>query len=271
MPSSRRMAIACPRPLRAVGGDPDVEGLAGAHRGVQRAHRLLQRRVRVEPVAVEDVHVVDAHPGQRLVQTGQQVLAGAAALPVRARPHVVAGLGRQDQLIAVRPEVLGEDRAEVGLRAAVGRPVVVGQVEVRDAAVEGAPQDGPLPLEGHVVAEVVPQPQRDGGQVQATSAAAAVPAAVATETVVALGIGEVGHGTILRDAAPLCRIGWGRIGWGRIGWGRIGWGRIGWGGRPHVLRRRARTTAGRACQACRKRRGVVPTSRVKCRCRCAWS
>ena len=123
---------------------PAYSALPAADGSVQRAHRLLQRSVRVEPVAVEDVDVVHAHPRQRLVQARQEVLARPAALPVRARPHVVARLGGEDQLVAVRAEVLREDRAEVALGAPVRRAVVVGQVEVGDAAVERPPQDGPL-------------------------------------------------------------------------------------------------------------------------------
>ena len=93
--------------------------------------------------------------------------------PYGPGPHVVARLGGEDQLVAVRAEVLREDRAEVALGAAVGRAVVVGQVEVRDAAVERPPQDGPLGLQGLVVAEVVPQPERDGRELEAAVATAA--------------------------------------------------------------------------------------------------
>ena len=53
-------------PPRAVGGDPDVPRLALAHRRVERAHRLLERRLGIEPVRVEDVDVVEAHAGCRL-------------------------------------------------------------------------------------------------------------------------------------------------------------------------------------------------------------
>ena len=41
---------------------PGVERLALADGRVERAHRLLERRVRVEAVRVEDVDVVEAHP-----------------------------------------------------------------------------------------------------------------------------------------------------------------------------------------------------------------
>ena len=149
----RRLA----RALRPVGGDPRVAGLARAHRGVERAHRLVQRRVGVEAVRVEDVDVVQAHPPQALIEAREQVLA-RAPLPVGARPHVVARLRRDDQLVAVAGEVLVEDASEVDLRAAVGRAVVVGEIEVGDAEIERAPHDRAAGRERPVIAEVLPQP-----------------------------------------------------------------------------------------------------------------
>ena len=41
---------------------PAYSALPCADGGVERAHRLLERRVRVEAVRVEDVDVVEAHP-----------------------------------------------------------------------------------------------------------------------------------------------------------------------------------------------------------------
>ena len=110
-------------------------------RARERTHRLLQRRVGIEAVGVEDVDVVEPEPAEALVEAGQQVLA-RAAVAVRPRPHVPAGLGRDDQLVAERREVAAQEAAEVLLGRAVRRPVVVGQVEVGDAEVEGAPDDG---------------------------------------------------------------------------------------------------------------------------------
>ena len=164
-----------PRAVRSGGvrRDAGVQRPARAHRRVERAHRLLERRVRVEPVRVEDVDVVEAHPPQRLVEARQQVLP-RAPLPVRPGPHVVAGLGRDDQLVAVRPEVARQDPAEVLLGRAVRRAVVVGQVEVRDPEVERPPQDLALRVDRPVVAEVVPQAERDGRQPQPAPPAPAV-------------------------------------------------------------------------------------------------
>ena len=146
VPSSRRIRTASRGALARVGGDAGVQRLALAHGGVERAERLLQRRVGVQPVRVEDVDVVEPHAGQALVQRGEQVLA-RAPLAVRAGPHVVAGLGGDDQLVAPRREVLAHEPAEVGLRGAGRRPVVVGEVEVGDAEVERAAQDRALRLD----------------------------------------------------------------------------------------------------------------------------
>ena len=86
---------------RGVGRDADVERLPLPNRRVERTHRLLERRLGIEAVRVEDVDVVEPHALQALVEARQQVLA-RAPFPVRARPHVVAGLARDDQLVAIR-------------------------------------------------------------------------------------------------------------------------------------------------------------------------
>jgi hypothetical protein len=122
----------------------------------ERAHRLLERRLRVEPVRVEDVHVLEPHPLETLVEAREQVLA-RAPLAVRAGPHVVAGLGRDHELVAERREVLGQQRPEDLLGRAVRRPVVVREVEVRDPAVERAPDDRAARLDRPLVPEVLPQ------------------------------------------------------------------------------------------------------------------
>ena len=75
-------------------------------------------------------------------------------------------------------EVLAEDPPEVALGAAVRRAVVVGEVEVRDAAVERVAQDRALGRDRHVVAEVVPEAERDRRQLQAAATGAAVDRAV---------------------------------------------------------------------------------------------
>ena len=56
-----------------VVGQAGVERLAGAHGVGQGAHGLLERRVRVGAMAVEDVNVLEAEAAQALIEARQQV------------------------------------------------------------------------------------------------------------------------------------------------------------------------------------------------------
>ena len=105
--------------------DADVARPARSEGRVEGAHGLLERRSGVEPVRVEDVDVLQAQPGQALVQAGEEVLA-RSEVAVGTGPHLPAGLAGDDQLVTVGAQVRGEDAAEVLLGRAEGRAVVVG-------------------------------------------------------------------------------------------------------------------------------------------------
>src|SRR5439155_2880125 len=182
------------RPLRGVGRDPDVERLALAHGSVQRAHGFLERRLRVEAVRVEDVDVLEAQPFQTLLEAREQVLA-RAPLTVGAGPHVVARLRRNDELVTERAQVLVHEEPEVLLRRAVRWAVVVREVEVRDPEVEGSPDYRSARVEGTIVAEVVPEAERDGRELEA-----APTGAVVGHLPVAAFSGNVGHRASLVSA-----------------------------------------------------------------------
>ena len=168
VPRSRRMCDRFAGALRGVGADAHVARLARAHRRVQRTHGLLERRVRVEPMGVEDVHVVQP---QAREDSGR----GSASRYLRdpgsrrGRATCPAGLGGDHQLLAVGPRGGRRGDARSSPPRTRWRPVVVGQVEVGDAQVERASDDGTLAGEGSVLAEVVPQPERDGGQLEAAA------------------------------------------------------------------------------------------------------
>ena len=101
-------------------------------------------------------------------------------IAVGTGPHVPAGLGGDDHLVAVALEVLRQDQPEVLLGRAVGRAVVVGEVEMGDAAVEGPADDGAAGLEHVGAAEVLPQAERNRRQLQAGAPDATIFAAVVT-------------------------------------------------------------------------------------------
>ena len=144
-----------------------------AARPFERAHRLLERRLRIEAMGIEDVDIIDAQTLQALVEAGQHVFA-AAPLAIGARPHVVAGLGRDHELVAERTEIAPENVAECDLRRTRRRSVIVGEVEMRDAEVERGAADRAHRVLRFVEAEIVPETQRDRRQLQSASAAAAV-------------------------------------------------------------------------------------------------
>ena len=156
-----------------VVGESGVKRLAAPDRLFQRAHRLLERRVGVHPVMVENIDIVKAHSHERLIEAREQVLA-ASPVSVGALPHRVAGLRGDDHLIPVGKEVLPHDPAEVLLGAARLRAVVVGQVKVRDPVVKSSKAEL-LHVGIHArIAEVVPQPERHRGEHEAAPAAAVV-------------------------------------------------------------------------------------------------
>ncbi len=138
-------------------------------------------------MAVENVDVIQAHPRQRLVQAGEQVLA-RSPLAVGPWPHVPARFGGDDQLVPVARQVRAQDLAEGDLRRAIRRavdpipqqlsrgraPVVIGQVEVRHTKIKRPQDDRSLHVHRLAAAEVLPQPERDLRQLKTTAPAAAV-------------------------------------------------------------------------------------------------
>ncbi len=94
---------------------------------------------------------------------------------------------------------IGREHAAEGLlRRARGRAVVVGQVEMGDAEIERAADHRPGRVERAVVAEIVPEAQGQGGQLEAAAAASVV-----GHCLVAVGGGLPGHARALLGAAVL--------------------------------------------------------------------
>ena len=92
-------------------------------------------------------------------------------------------------------EVCRHQAAEVLLGGSIRRPVVVGEIEVSDARVERAEADVALHREGTVMAEVVPQAERDQREAQPAATTAAV-----LHRVVAVCCCDVAHG------ASVCKV-----------------------------------------------------------------
>ncbi len=132
---------------------------------VKRAAGLLERGLRVEAVRIEDIDIVETHALQALVAGGDQIFA-AAPLAIGTRPHVVACLGGDDQLVAVWFEVLAEQLAEGSFGGAVGRAVIVGEVEMGDAEIEGGLAHLALECVGVVSPNVCQRPKEIAGSLR---------------------------------------------------------------------------------------------------------
>ena len=107
-------------------------------------------------MTIEEVDVVYPHTFQALVERGHQVFA-AAPFTIRTRPHVIAGLCGDEELVAVGPEVFIHQASHRLLGRAVDRPVVVGQVEMGDTVVEGVVGNLAATLVGVDASEVMPE------------------------------------------------------------------------------------------------------------------
>ena len=137
-------------------------------------------------MGVEEVHIVEPHALQTLVQTGHQRLA-RAPIAVRSGPHHIAGLGTDEEFVAIGGEIGVEQAAYRFLGGSGRRAVVVGQVEMGDAMVKGITADSPTLVKGHIGTKILPKPQTYLGQHDATAPTAGIGHAV----IVAIRGGEV--------------------------------------------------------------------------------
>ena len=80
---------------------------------------------------------------------------------LRTVPHVVACLGRDEQLVAIGTEVFVHHAPQRLLGRTIGRSVVVSQVEVGDTVVEGVTQNLFRALVVVDTTEVMPQAKTD--------------------------------------------------------------------------------------------------------------
>ena len=76
-------------------------------------------------------------------------------------PHVVARFGGDEEFVAIGAEVIDHEPSHRLFSRAVGRSVVVGEVEVGDAVVKSVVGDSPTAFVGVNTSEVVPESQRD--------------------------------------------------------------------------------------------------------------
>ena len=136
-------------PLRRPLGDADVEHLALRDKVVERAQRLLERRVRVRAVALVEIDVVRAEPLQGSVALLHDVLP--------REPAVVGAVAHREVDLRGEEVVVARDSLERAAGDLLGgsAPIHVRRVEEVDAELEGPVDAGdrPFVLDGAPVGE----------------------------------------------------------------------------------------------------------------------
>ena len=126
------------------------------------------------------------HAHQALVERSYQIFPGTP-VAIRARPHVVTCLCRDEQLITVGTEREVHHAPEGLFGGTVGGAIVIGEVVAGDAVVEGIVHHGFTIGKVGGAAEVVPEAERQCGHEDAGASAATI----LHQSVVAVGIGGV--------------------------------------------------------------------------------
>ena len=108
-----------------------------------------------------------------MLAAGDDILLGSA-LPIRAVPHIEAGLGRDDQLIPVRLEILGKEFTKILFSTSVWRAIVVGKVKMCDSKIERLPENSPGNVQVVRISEIVSEPQGYCRKLQSTGATAII-------------------------------------------------------------------------------------------------
>src|ERR1039458_8512247 len=133
--------------------------------------------------------------------------------PFAFQEPLPAGFRRDNQFIPVHAKILTKDGAEVLFGRPVWRPIIIRQIKMDDATVEGAQNYGAPNLEYVSAAEVLPQPKRDKRQHQARMSGSPE-----SGSIVSRRIGQIGQrassfmlaNTAMRFSCSLLRPGIGR-------------------------------------------------------------
>ncbi len=122
---------------------------------------------------IEDIDIGEPHALQALIEAGQQIFT-RAPIPIRPGPHIPACFGRDDEFVAVGKEVFLQDLTESFFRRSIRRAVIISEIEMCDAEIEGTAYHGARVFKVVDTTEVMPQPKRHGRKFDATAPGAAV-------------------------------------------------------------------------------------------------
>ena len=146
-------------------GDSRINRLTGLHNLKQGQHSLHQRGIRIHTMVIENIHVIQLHPFQGGVTACEQILSGTA-ISIGTLPHIIACLSANQKLFPIRAKISLVQNTEISLRLSIGGTVIVGQIKMGNAQVEGLPKNILHLLLRIPFSEVMPKPQRNRRKIQ---------------------------------------------------------------------------------------------------------
>ena len=112
-------------------------------------------------MVVENIHIVQIHAFQALVQTGHQILSGPP-IAIRSRPHIITSFCGNHHLIPVRRQLFMKNSSEILLCHSFRRSsIIISQIKMRDSMIERAGNDFLLLIQWIFKSKILPQSQRD--------------------------------------------------------------------------------------------------------------
>ncbi len=123
------------RLLSVIVGNAHIQRLSASDYTVQCSCRFLKRRLGIGSVMVIDIHILQTHAAQALIQTCNQIFL-TAPVSIRTRPHIISGFRGNHQLVPINPQTLFQNPSEIFLRRTVHRSIVICQIKMRDPMVE---------------------------------------------------------------------------------------------------------------------------------------
>ena len=122
---------------------------------------------------VEDIHIIQSHALQALIQAGHEILF-AAPVAVRSGPHIITGFRGNHQFITIYTQILFQNTTEILFCRTVYRSVVVRQIEVCDTVIKSSVTHVQHVVKIPIGAKIVPQSQGDCRKLQSTCTTAVV-------------------------------------------------------------------------------------------------
>ena len=116
-------------------GEAELARLAGLDELAKRFGYLFDGTIRIPPVDIEELDMVDAKPLERFVQFGRKVFGAVVETAIAVGVPADPGLGRDGEHVMTGLALLGQKGTDALLGAAHG--IDIGRVDMVDPEIQG--------------------------------------------------------------------------------------------------------------------------------------